>query len=374
MRKIIRKPIQILFLVIFFILGCIFTSSITPMDRTCRVQDTDREYNIMKNSKFKNPDLIILILSAPENLKKRNIVRDTWLKLAYHEGNENNHFQYKHYFVIGNLGQYARQLHELKLEQSKFKDILILPIDDSYKKLTEKVKQSFQWLSEQSEYGLGFKYVLKCDDDSFVNLGKLISELMHIDRILISNDGSVPKIQDGLQEYISYNIQINDPANISHLNLYWGYFSGNARIQTKGKWKEINWIASDHYLPYALGGGYVLSKNLVVLIGKTCEHLRSFKSEDVSVGMWLAPINNIVRVHDIRFDTEWISRGCKNTNLITHNVSPAEMNKLFKNLMTFGKMCSTETTRRKHYIYDWNVPNSECCKVNKENVIRLPGP
>lgn len=42
-----------------------------------------------------------------------------------------------------------------------------------------------------------------------------------------------------------------------------------------------------------------------------------FVNEDVSVGIWLAPLR-IERRHDRRFDTEWRSRGCLNHYVITH--------------------------------------------------------
>ncbi len=84
----------------------------------------------------------------------------------------------------------------------------------------------------------------------------------------------------------------------------------------------------DRYLPYALGGGYVLSHDLVAYIAATADMFSFYNSEvsdllffassiphhreslpfpllqDVSVGTWLAPLN-ITRQHDIRFDTEW---------------------------------------------------------------------
>lgn len=39
-------------------------------------------------------------------------------------------------------------------------------------------------------------------------------------------------------------------------------------------------------------------------------------------------------VHDPRFDTEWVSRGCNNEYLITHKKSPAEMEILYNNMVS----------------------------------------
>jgi galactosylxylosylprotein 3-beta-galactosyltransferase len=42
--------------------------------------------------------------------------------------------------------------------------------------------------------------------------------------------------------------------------LYWGFFDGRAPVQIQGKWAEKDYKICDRYLPYALGGGYVLSQ------------------------------------------------------------------------------------------------------------------
>ncbi|KAJ8978178.1 hypothetical protein NQ317_009666 [Molorchus minor] len=350
------------------------TINLTPIERTCKVDDTDREYNVMRNSKVKNPQLVILILSAPNNLGKRDTVRNTWLKL-YDKDNENRDvgsFKIKHYFVIGSLGLNADQLLHLSSEQSEFNDILILPIYDSYKTLTEKVKRSFEWLNDQYDYGLGFKYVLKCDDDSFVNLKTLPEEINAIENTYLTDlDSSLrPALQE--TEYLSVNLQVNDrhikPYN---LNIYWGYFSGSARIKSRGKWKESSWIAADRYVPYAVGGGYILSKDLVTFIARNAKDLRSFNSEDVSVGFWLGPVNNVLRIHDIRFDTEWTSRGCRNFYLIIHNVSQQEMRIMYKIFLESKLFCLEEIEIRSHYVYNWSAPPSQCCKPFSESVIKL---
>ncbi|XP_056646478.1 beta-1,3-galactosyltransferase 6 [Diorhabda carinulata] len=366
MYGFLKKRHQIVaFVVLAFILGCMFTIAIMPIDRSCKIEQTDKEFNIMKNSKFKSPEVIILILSAPNNYNKRKTVRETWLKLEDNSENINKRFNYKHYFVIGTLFLPTRESKKIEEEQLLHKDILLLPIQDSYKNLIEKIKYSFHWLDTQFNYGLNFKYVLKCDDDSFVNLNKLMLELTHIENNYLKISSTMNDLKTNI---ISTNYQMG---NKKPIDLYWGYFNGNARIKTKGKWKETNWIACDRYVPYALGGGYMLSKGLISYISKNMEDLKSFNSEDISVGFWLSPVANILRIHDIRFDTEWTSRGCKNHHLITHNISPNEMKILYNNLLQTNQMCIHESTKRHDYIYDWNVPPSLCCKTSQEKVIKL---
>ncbi|XP_044751522.1 beta-1,3-galactosyltransferase 6 [Coccinella septempunctata] len=351
-----------------FLLGCMFSFSIMPIDRTCRIEDSDREFNIMKNSKLKNPELIILILSAPNNIERRKVIRKTWLSLIPPDQEnirDSKKFKVKHFFAIGHLALNKDQLKEIEKEQYEYNDILFIPIQDSYANLTLKVLKSFEWLNEQYDYGLGFKYVLKCDDDSFVRLDNFIHELKHIELLYLKTKlSSVQKMSaQNNSPYLRINLQINSNETKNNLSLYWGYFDGRATMMRKGKWKDQNWIACDKYILYALGGGYILSKRLITYIAKNADYLRLFNAEDVSVGFWLSPIDNILRIHDIRFDTEWTSRGCQNFFLISHNIQPEKMQEMISNIKSHKVLCSSPHLKRNFYHYNWSVPPSQCCKT-----------
>lgn len=88
---------------------------------------------------------------------------------------------------------------------------------------------------------------------------------------------------------------------------------------------------------------------------------RTLNSEDVSVGLWLAPIRNINRKHDTRFDTEWISRGCQNDFLVIHKQSIEEMRRMYKHIQQTDRTCENEHLIRPTYEYNWNVKPSQCC-------------
>lgn len=178
---------------------------------------------------------------------------------------------FKHFFAVGGLGLESDKVRLINSEQRQFNDILILPMQDSYGNLTRKVLKSFEWLQGQFEFGVDFKYVLKCDDDSFVRIDNFLHEIAQLELMFLKGEVQT----DNVSPYLTVNVQTNDERLIkSNLNLYWGYFNGNAKIKTSGKWKETDWILCDTYLPYALGGGYVLSKNLVTFIAQNGEYLR----------------------------------------------------------------------------------------------------
>ena len=115
-----------------------------------------------------------------------------------------------------------------------------------------------------------------------------------------------------------------------------------------------------------MGGGYVLSADLVSFIASNSDRLQIYRSEDVSVGAWLSPLARLNRVHDERFDTEFVSRGCLNSYLVTHKQSVEEMRSKQYSLVANGKLCEKEQRLRPSYNYDWSKPPSKCCQ--RENL------
>ncbi|XP_024939443.1 beta-1,3-galactosyltransferase 6 [Cephus cinctus] len=319
-RKLCFKiKIPILLVLLLFILLCVHYMK--PVK--CSL-DKDNEKNKPKY------ELLIVILTAPDNMERRNIIRRTWMSEKYS--------YVKYFFAIGTVN-IQQALHEtLQSENHKHKDLLLLPtLRDSYNTITKKVLYSFKQLTEDYD----FDFLLKCDDDSYVVIESLLKELS--------------KWQSrGTQK-----------------ELYWGYFNGRAQVKRHGPWKETNWILCDYYLPYALGGGYVLSSNLVKFISRNWEVLKIYSAEDVSVGVWLAPLANIERKHDTRFDTEYQSRGCSNDYIITHKQSIQKMQYMHELSAITRKLCSKELIIHKSYQYNWTVPPSQCC--NREQDVSPKG-
>lgn len=89
--------------------------------------------------------------------------------------------------------------------------------------------------------------------------------------------------------------------------------------------------------------------------------LRLHNSEDVSVGLWLAPLANIERKHDVRFDTEYRSRGCSNQYIITHKQTIQNMRSMHEYYQISGALCPKEVRNRMSYQYNWTAPPSQCC-------------
>lgn len=75
---------------------------------------------------------------------------------------------------------------------------------------------------------------------------------------------------------------------------------------------------------------------------------------------------NIFR-HDIRFDTEYESRGCNNAHLVQHKISLVDMVERYKHILKTGTLCPKESRHRPYYEYQWNGPPSQCCKREVSN-------
>ncbi|CAH1395528.1 unnamed protein product [Nezara viridula] len=293
--------------ILCFVLGCSFTLLLTSYDLK-----KEGFENVFEKEEFQ---LIVIILSSPENVIKRYAIRQTWLR----DLNQRSSYM----FVIGSLGFTAEQRKTILSEQSEHNDILLLPLHEGYQSLTKKLLATLVHVYQTYK----FDFLLKTDDDTFVNL-RMLNEAM------VSVDKQKP--------------------------VYWGYFNGRASVFKKGKWKEDQWFLCDRYLPYALGGGYILTYPAVELIVDKAQVLSTYNSEDVSLGVWLSPYN-ISRIHDIRFDSGHVSRGCSNSHMVTHKQTPEHIRALYASLSHSGVSCSVETQYSSPYEYDWKVPPSKCC-------------
>ncbi len=278
--------------------------------------------------KSKTTFLVVLIVSAPDNAERRRTIRQTWLSADTAKGED-----VSYYFVVGarDLSDKARiALTEESVINGQ--DLLLLPtVVDKFTELTEKVLTAMTMLYHQVD----FRYLLKVDDDSFVRVDSIVDELKN--------------------------------ANYAS-GLYWGFFDGRAPVHRNknSKWYEENsYELCDRYVPYALGGGYILSVDLVQYLAENSRRLRRFANEDVSVGTWLAGLGGLHRVHDERFDTEFRSRGCSNSYLVTHKQSPQAMLEKMASLTTAGLLCRRgEVVTRESYAYNWQNPPSKCCNRN----------
>lgn len=285
---------------------------LTPRETTCGTPPEDA----VKTESY----LFILVLSSVDGGERRAAIRETW-------ASDHKTMVPKVIlkFVIGTKELQPQQLGQLKVEETSHRDILLLHnFTESYYQLTTKMLYSFVEVDKLFK----FQYLLKADDDTYIMLSTLLGELSE---------------------------------RSSTKGLYWGYFDGRQVPKKQGKWKENSWFLCDRYLPFAKGGGYVLSSDVIHRLASNADGLQVYNSEDVSVGVWTSPYD-IERKHDVRFDTEYVSRGCRNVYIVSHKQSIDDMKTKYNSLKQTGRQCVKEVQNRGSYEYDWNVSPSECCK------------
>ena len=231
-------------------------------------------------------------------------------------------------FVLGGKNLTHESKTNLTNEAEVYRDFIVLDnVTDSHSTLTQRTLQSFEYLIKHNYH---FHYVLKCDDDTFVNLRAITEEL-----------------RDRKKKE----------------QFYWGEFLGGSGILREGPYAEQKWSICDTYLPYAYGGGYVLSKDLIELIASNAAFLMVYNNEDVSLGAWLAPYN--INFHfDARFNTGGVSRGCKKQFIVMHKVSAELMYNYFAAVKKDGLICNRKNKWFGWYghVYNWNALPSKCCK------------
>ncbi|KJE92736.1 beta-1,3-galactosyltransferase 6 [Capsaspora owczarzaki ATCC 30864] len=292
----------------------------------------------------------------------------------------------RHFFAIGTSGldpsenDYSdssmdkdakqRLLISLMDEQDQHGDLLFLPaVPDGYSRLSLKVLHSMRAIESLP---FTYSFLLKCDMDSYVRLDVMVPLLHAVEQedsitqvlgpAFVPTTVFPPMLHTARPERIG-PADRNLAITLHRERLYWGFMDGRAPVKKAGKWGESSWFLSNNYLPYALGGGYVLSQDLVGHIARTAPLLQLYFNEDLSVGTWLAPLL-IHRVHDPRFDTEFKSRGCDDRYLVSHPLLPADIIDKYKRSREPGsgnRICAKQEVVRPSYQYNWHLPPTECC-------------
>eukprot|EP00127_Corallochytrium_limacisporum_P005422 Clim_evm34s204 gene=Clim_evmTU34s204 len=282
-------------------------------------------------------DLVVLVVSAAGNKERRDVIRETWAKPQW--SLPSNGYSTDVLFVVGGKDLTSAAASAVKNEHAEHGDMMLLPkTNDTYEALTDKVLEALRTAHTTYLYG----FVVKCDDDSFVD---------------------IPALQKSLHE---------EPDRMNEPYSYIGYFSGKGeprRGNQDVQWAENNYDLCDFYIPYAYGGGYTLSYKSAEFIVQNTNILRRFFSEDVTVGTALAPIA-VKRIHDVRFDTEFKTRGCRQGFLIRHKLSPQDMRGMADALTRSNGEVScpngTDELKRRSYAYDWSQRPSLCCENREE--------
>lgn len=265
--------------------------------------------------------LLVIVSSLPKSVNLRMSIRDTWKPHG-----EAINMEVVVIFSVAAKGILEKSRAALEEESRTNKDMVIFP---ECKNIPESEQLLSEWIWAVKEYN--FEYILKVRDAMYVNLPLVMSEVV-------------------------------ESLRARNSNAYLGYFEGNKDPNDSGKLDEPGWFLCDRFIRYAHSGGYIISDVLVKRLLRQGKYLHPYNNEDVAIGTWLSPFNDIDWVHEVRFDTELRHpRGCKNTNLIFETENHADMVVLHHKYLQHGRYCDFEFETIKTYRYDFNTLPSHCC-------------
>lgn len=178
---------MMLFSTFFFYLCSVITLSLMRTDCASNSASLVQSFD----NTLDKIEYVVLILSSPGNEMKRNAIRATWAgfinnifvengEMLYrwnytHAGKSSNLGIIKTYFAIGTQNLDKLKVAKLQSEDSRSNDMLLLDnFEDAYNKLASKMIHSLKWLSNNLKE---LKYVIKCDDDSFVRVDLIVRDL-----------------------------------------------------------------------------------------------------------------------------------------------------------------------------------------------------
>ncbi|KAL4282368.1 hypothetical protein GQ457_03G007420 [Hibiscus cannabinus] len=242
-----------------------------------------------------NVELFIGILSAGNHFAERMAVRKSWMQ----------HKLIKSSKVVA---RFFVALHgrkdinvELKKEAEYFGDIVIVPYMDNYDLVVLKTVA----ICEYGVRSAAAKYIMKCDDDTFVRVDPVIKEAKKL------GDKSL---------------------YIGNMNYYHKPLRDGKWAVTYEEWPE------EEYPPYANGPGYIVSSDIAQFIVDEFEKhkLRLFKMEDVSMGMWVEKFNSTKAV-EYQHSTKYCQFGCIEDYYTAHYQSPRQMICMWDKLEKQGK-------------------------------------
>ena len=204
-------------------------------------------------------ELLILVASAPPNLQRRNNIRLTW---AFRRALKP---RWTTVFLVAQV-QNQPLSNFLLREDEVYGDLVRADYFDHYWNQTRKIQMGFEWAIRYCR----FSFLLKTDDDVFVNTPAVLSFL---------NNPTIPNVM-----------------------LYAGKQYKNPWILRSGKWKvSLEEFAGIHYPDFCAGFGYILSRDVVASFVEAFSMVPFFRLDDVYVGM-LAKKTGIKIVHADGFE------------------------------------------------------------------------
>lgn len=248
--------------------------------------------------------LLILICTAVSDLKQREAIRSTWGSIA----SESNNTDYVRLgFLLGATNNSALQ-QQLKQESTKYGDIIQQDFVDSYQNLTLKSIMLLRWVNE---YCPNVQYVLKTDDDMYINVPNLLTTLIRLP----------------VKSNVMYGVLFRKATPNRHPSAKW--------------FVPKNQFEGDMFPDYLSGTGYVMSRDVVPKLLEASGTIPFLVMEDVFITGLCASQSHVKR-YNVRGFVHWKRpvTGCAFKDVISgHHVTISDMKKIWRELQKKPLMC-----------------------------------
>ncbi|KAG9459886.1 hypothetical protein H6P81_004394 [Aristolochia fimbriata] len=242
----------------------------------------------------KRVSLVIGIFSNGNNFERRMALRRSWMQYkAVRSGDVVVRF-----FIGFHKNKQVNS--ELWREALRYGDIQLMPFVDYYALITLKTVAICMFGTQV----IPAKYIMKTDDDAFVRVDEILSNLRE------------QNIPDGLL----YGLISFDSAPIREADSKW-YIS------------NVEWPYA-RYPPWAHGPGYIVSRDVAKFIveGHKKRILKLFKLEDVAMGIWIEQYKKGGKEIHYRSDDRFNNAGCESNYILAHYQGPRLMLCLWEKL------------------------------------------
>ena len=215
--------------------------------------------------------LLILVHSHPAHKERRHAIRETWGRIT------RNYDNTQHVSLLFVLAVSIREQDNAKAqsEAKLYRDVIIGNFTDTYQSLSSKSMFSLHWARTHCSKA---KFILKADDDVYLNVSRLL-------RLL--------------------------PQSYEARPLLMGYRYNQAPVMRDGQWKvDFNQFAEDSFPAYCSGVAYVMSSRVLQKLLTSFSQFSQGKSvlqiEDVFTTGVLANASGISCTHNEHFPS-WIT-------------------------------------------------------------------
>lgn len=242
------------------------------------------------------PFLLVVVKSLIQHFERRQAIRETWGQ-TWKNGNQT----VATVFLLGNSlpVDHFPDLQEILGHEAKLhKDLLQWDYRDTFFNLTLKEVLFLEWFKQNCPHA---RYVFKGDDDVFVNTLQII------------------KFLEKLPESKEKDFFTGDVIN-----------NANPHRERRHKYFIPESVFVGQYPPYAGGGGYLLSGELVLRLYNISWQVALYPIDDVYTGMCLEKLGIVPKTHSgfktFGIEEKYRKNPCTYRSLmLVHSQTPQEM-------------------------------------------------